>query len=448
MILSLLGTQSHAQIQLNADIQSQNVNATPAPTGLVDDQAVTAGSWLIVTQDPRSERQRRGLAGPGYRGKFAYDSDPVLERYGAQIAKQHNLQVTLAWPIRALALHCLVVQGLSPDQQLSLDSDKRVAWIQPFNYFELRQASQLEPIQTDLSAEEHAQAAKTGDPQASLRSPKPASGGAIDWLNHLHGFSDEYMADLSKVSIAVIDTGADLKHPALRHANLSYTDHVNDGFAEAEAHGTAVLGLLAARSNVVNGLADEAKLSLLRACWQYDDGGGKCSTLTLARAFDELLLQPPALVNLSLSGPVDRVLQLLVNQLVEKGTIIVAAYDPQRPPTQRFPLAQSGTVFAFGQDSEMASEVGFENSIDTPRMIPRESDLADKGGALTTLSAPGTVMTLAPHSRGAEFKLARGHSIATPQITAMLARIKASEPSLENLQLITALELWLSQHQF
>jgi len=76
-----------------------------------DSLEVPEGALMIVIDDPRSERRRRGIASPGYGASLSYQDDPALKRAAVRMAADHNLTLISHWPLRNLAVHCLVVEA-------------------------------------------------------------------------------------------------------------------------------------------------------------------------------------------------------------------------------------------------------------------------------------------------------------------------------------------------
>ncbi len=74
-----------------------------------------------------------------------------------------------------------------------------------------------------------------------------------------------------EVAIAVIDSGVDAGHPDLR-GQVTARENFVDAYPDApEAHGTAVAGIIAARAGNgvgIAGIAPDARLMALRACWE------------------------------------------------------------------------------------------------------------------------------------------------------------------------------------
>ena len=109
----------------------------------------------------------------------------------------------------------------------------------------------------------------------------------------------------------------ELDHPDLRGRIVVARNFVDARDAVAELHGTAVAGIIGARADNgvgIVGVAPEAQLMALRACWQVpaDANAAVCSSFTLAKALQFAIDNNARVINLSLGGPRDRLLERLV----------------------------------------------------------------------------------------------------------------------------------------
>ena len=349
---------------------------------------------MIVIDDPRSERRRRGIRSPAYSTALAYHDDPALTRAAAELTTDHALTLVAQWPLRNLAVHCLVVEAPTTAVLKALNQDPRVRWVQPFNEFSTQGASQVSSV--------------TG----------PQSMKAL-WSS--------VMGQGAGVRIAVIDTAIDQSHPDLSKSSVRQFNFAGSrGRPGEEEHGTAVVGLISAmprQAQGVTGFAHEADVQVLRACWQTEGTAvGKCNTLTLALALDAAIDLKPEVLNLSLTGQYDKVLEELIAVLLESGTIVIAAYDEHRASAERFPAARAGVVYAYG-----AANAGAQPH--------------DRDGIV--LHGPRHAMSLAPM---AGYDLVSGHSIAAPHISALAARLIESQPDASREQILNQLNTWLGTH--
>jgi subtilisin family serine protease len=128
--------------------------------------------------------------------------------------------------------------------------------------------------------------------------------------------------------VAVIDTGMDVEHPELKGRIREHLDVSERGWS-ADAHGTAVAGIIAA--NADNGLgsygvAPEAEILALKAC-QPKEGGleARCWTSTLVKALDVAMARDAGVINMSLAGPPDALLARYVDLATGQNRVVVAA---------------------------------------------------------------------------------------------------------------------------
>ena len=224
-------------------------------------------------------------------------------RIAAALARSNGLTLATDWPLPILGLDCYVMDvpasQRADDVAMRLARDPRVTWAQPMNVFH---------------------ALGHDDPLFSLQ---PA---AREWqLDELHA-----AATGRDVRVAVIDSGVQLDHPDLAGQVMASANFVGDPDARAEIHGTAVAGIIAARADNhvgIAGVAPRARLLALRACRQATAADTSCTTLSLATALHAAIDRGAQVINLSLGGPSDRLIERLVEAALERGIVVVAAAD-------------------------------------------------------------------------------------------------------------------------
>ncbi len=284
-----------------------------------------ADEWIVVMTDTRSSRRKGWSSGVGYSGSYNYANDPKLKRLATKLASDYKLEVRNQWPVRALNVHCVVVK-ISDDVQATvaaLEEDKRVEWVQPLHEFEGLAVATGE-------------AAPAAEPYRHLQS-------SLDIMN-ITALDDGLSG--AGIHIAVVDSGVEQDHPDIQHALAEHHDFVGTG-SSSERHGTGIAGVLVAhnRNGVgISGVAPGAQLHAYRACWESDDGKTRCNSLTLSLALDQVVDAAPHIVNLSLTGPRDRLLDRLVDRILENGSIVVVAHDGTTPANNRFPSPRPGIV--------------------------------------------------------------------------------------------------------
>lgn len=336
------------------------------------------------------------------------------------IAQEHGLREAAGWPIVALGWHCVVFElppGRSRDEVLAaLAADPRVRLAQALQDFDTRAL----PVQPPPAPSPAGPAASA---PASDRVPYNDP-----YVDLQRGFVDTSAAQAHRIStgagvrIAVVDTGAALNHPDLRGRVVATKDLVGEPAArfEADRHGTEVAGVIAAVGNNregIVGIAPQAGLEVFKACWTRSpgatpastgdsngDGVARCNSFTLAKALSGVLESDARIVNLSLGGPSDPLLEKLLAELLRQGRVIVGAL----PPDGRrggFPTGVAG-VLAAGVAGEMGQSAA--------------SDI---------VAAPGRdVLTLQP---GTGYDYASGSSIAAAHVSAVAALLLSADPRLD-----------------
>lgn len=228
--------------------------------------------------------------------------------------------------------------------------------------------------------------------------------------------------------IGLIDGGIDRAHPALRAARVNAWGC--DGAAVPSPHGTAVASLLVGRDARFVGAAPGAALY---AADVYCDqpGGGSAETVALALAW--MARERVAVVNVSLVGPANRLLERAVQALTARGHLIVAAVGndgPAAPPL--YPASYAGVVGVTG-------------------VTPARTVLPEAArGAQVAFAAPGAELAVAQAgARG--YVVARGTSYAAPLVAGLLGALllepdrAAGQRALRDL-VLTATDLGASGH--
>jgi hypothetical protein len=264
-----------------------------------------------------------------YGGRYG-DAASLAERRRAaeRIARDNGLTLIDGWPMPLLGVDCYVMQvpdGLSIDEGIArVSRSPRVAWSEPV---QLYQAQGAPP--------------RGSDP---LLAVEPA---AAEWrLSDLHKF-----ASGRGVSVAIIDSKVEVTHPDLAGHFVADKNFLNAEATEAEQHGTAVAGIIGAGAGNgigIAGIAPQAQLMALRACWQMGGSGGAsgptlCESLALARALQYAIDHNAKVINLSLSGPPGILLSKLISIALAHNASVVAAYDPSLPKGG-FPASVPGVV--------------------------------------------------------------------------------------------------------
>ncbi|MDB6089166.1 MAG: hypothetical protein JWN85_1950 [Gammaproteobacteria bacterium] len=341
---------------------------------------------VVVTfaNEPRQSPGPAGTTGRRYAGE-GYLLAQSAHRQAKRVAARYSLREVASWPIKMLAVHCVVYEILD-DRPVAivlaaLSKDSSVALAEPLTEFHtLSDAKQP--------------SAAYNDPLYDLQTNLTA----LDIAN-AHARSQG-----AGVRIGLIDTGVDTQHADL-HGRIVRTQSSLDSHptsAGAYRHGTAMAGLIVAVANNhvgIVGIAPLAQLEVYEACWQLqpDSDAAVCNTFTLAKALAAALDSGVQLVNMSIAGPADPLLAALVEAAVKRGvTFVGAAADP----ADGFPTSIPGVIAVQGLDHVFNADA---------------------------LSVPAThILTLRPDN---QYDFESGTSVAAAEMTGVIALLISSAAS-------------------
>ncbi len=374
--------------------------ATAAPPGTADGSPAPSmredsSRYIVLAVDNPLDAPpgRAGSSLGGYGPAPRYLQGQRAADILAALAREHGLRQAAGWPITALGWQCVVFElpegpDVGPRREALLTSlarDPRVRLVQALQDFDTRG----EPAEVGLDY---------NDPYVNLQ----------------RGFVDTGAARAHRTStgagvhVAIVDTGVAVRHPDLQGRVIAQRDLVDSPAPrfDADRHGTEVAGVIAAVGNNhqgIVGIAPMAGLALYRACWPLGAGAGaRCNSFTLAKALAAVLDSDARIVNLSLGGPSDPLLDKLLGELLRQGRIVVGAL----PPGGRrdgFPTGTAGVI---------AAGVAGEFSPGDPAIV----------------AAPGRdVLTLQPDGA---YDYASGSSIAAAHVSGVAALLLAVEPRL------------------
>ena len=322
-------------------------------------------------------------SGVNYAGGYADAAGSASRRRVAEkLAQEQGLAVLSGWPMPTIGVDCYVLRvpaGTSVDEAARrVSRDRRAEWAQPMNLFRA--------LGTNAGG-------SAGSAKESLYALQPS---ARLWkLAEMHKVSTG-----RDVGIAVIDSGADAAHPDLAGRIDAERNFVDAREHVAEAHGTAVAGIIGARmdhGNGVVGIAPQSRLLALRACWEESTASTLCSSFTLAQALQFAIAEDAQVINMSLSGPDDRLLARLIDAAIERGATVVGAVD-DAAADGGFPASHRGVLA-----------------------------VSDRSGRTSALSVPGDdVPAPAP---GGRWNFVSGASFAAAQIAGAVALVNAVAPA-------------------
>ena len=364
-----------------------SAGAAPPPVLTPAEVRTAPGQFIVVAvANPVTGRPAAvGGTAHGYGSATNYRVSASAIAVLRDLARAYSLTPVSEWPIEQLQMHCVLFRippGTTREAVLQkLATEQRVLIAQPLNEFESASNAST-PFD---------------DPYARLQS----NVNALD-VADAHVFSKG-----AGIRVAIIDTGVDIEHPDLAGRTQLTRNYIDNDDAEFrnDRHGTQVAGLIAAAANNgigIVGVAPDVRLMAYKACWQPTPASsGRCNSFTLAQALADALAAKAQVINLSLVGPSDPLLEALIEKAIAGGVIVVGAVSED--PRYRFPAK-------------------------LPRVLPvAEAETSSADGDAVLRAPARDIVTLVPNGH---YDFASGSSLATAQITGVVALLLARNQKL------------------
>lgn len=234
---------------------------------------------------------------------------------------------------------------------------------------------------------------------------------AMQWQPELGGC-------ISNVGIGIIDTDVNLQHPSLNGVAITANNFIDRGETPANTdHGTAVAALIAGNPNTPEFQGLLPKVNIFAAGVFRQRGREKETTTEwLLKAINWLSAQPVDVINLSLGGSRNIVVELALQQVMVQGKIVVAAAGNEGPKSAAvFPAAQEGVVAV--------------TAVDAKQKRYRKANI----GQYIDIAAPGVDIWVANQKGKGHYQ--SGTSYATPMVSAAIAAYVGNQQiSFSNLQ--------------
>jgi hypothetical protein len=218
------------------------------------------------------------------------------------------------------------------------------------------------------------------------------------------------------VKIGMVDTLIETSHPGFAKSQLVQREFVTDALTQPVAHGTAVAGLLVAQQQNFESLAPNAQLYNGAIFYRQGDLHQGAALMPLLQALNWLAEKQVKVINLSLTGPANSLLQTAVEKLSERDIVLVAAAGNDGP--------MAGVLYPAGYEQVLAV-----TAVNQQRQLYRWANQ----GAHIELSALGVRVMTTRHNGAVGHET--GTSMAAPVVTAAAACLWAQSPQLSAQQL-------------
>ncbi|MFF0145604.1 subtilase family protein [Amycolatopsis sulphurea] len=268
-----------------------------------------------------------------------------------------------------------------------------------------------------------------------VQTPALAAGGtqgnppswALDRIDQRSGLDQKYHydADAAEVTVYVIDSGVDAKHPDLQGRVLPGKDFLGQGTdtSDTNGHGTRVAGIVAGRTY---GVAKAAQIFPVRVLDK--DGGGSTDTIIAGLDWVAKNAHQPAVAVLGIGGVPNDQLDKAVGDLAAVMPIVVPAGEGSADAAQTSPAraADALTVGASDVQDQAASFSNFGTPIDL--YAPGVDVPAPLAGSPASGTMSGTSMAAAVAAGAAAIYRAEHPDASPSMVNAGL--VQAATPNL------------------
>jgi len=217
------------------------------------------------------------------------------------------------------------------------------------------------------------------------------------------------LAHGSNVTIAIIDSGIDLKHPEFSNAVADSFDAL--GSKEGpHAHGTGIAGAIVAHARLM-GSAPAARILAIRA-FGATPNGAESSSFVILKGLDYAAAHGAQIVNMSFAGSKDALIERGIAAMAAKGILMVAAAGnagPKSPPL--YPAASVNVIAVSATDAH-----------------DRLFTASNRGGHIA-IAAPGVDIFLpAPDEK---YQMTSGTSFSAAYVSGLAALMLERNPSMK-----------------
>lgn len=244
------------------------------------------------------------------------------------------------------------------------------------------------------------------------------------------------------VTIALLDSAPETEHRDLSAARIQAIE--SNAEMEIGVHGTLMAGVINAIEDNgfgIAGVAPGSEVVSIPVCRPTAGAGGRCTIYDLLQGLDRAWDAEAQLVNLSLSGPPNVLLERGVARLEELGAVVVAAAGNEGTRDRRYPAAypsvigvgavdRDGRLFASSNHGPWVELLA--PGVDVLSTVPGSAFAFGNGTSLAAAHVTGTLAVLTSvtgdpkRARGELFRAAgpRASGRAMPRVCDVFARLE------------------------
>jgi subtilisin family serine protease len=217
------------------------------------------------------------------------------------------------------------------------------------------------------------------------------------------------LAHGANVTLAVIDSGIDAKHPELAGAIAASFDAL--GSKEGpHAHGTGIAGAIVSHARLM-GSAPAAQILAIRA-FGAAANGAESTSFVILKSLDYAVGHGAQIINMSFAGPKDALIERAIAAVAAKGIVMVAAAGNAGPKSAPlYPAANPDVIAVSATDAQ-----------------DKLFSASNRGGYVA-MAAPGVDIFLpAPDQK---YQMTSGTSLSAAYVSGLAALVLERNPALK-----------------
>jgi subtilisin family serine protease len=213
----------------------------------------------------------------------------------------------------------------------------------------------------------------------------------------------------SNISVAVIDSQIDVKHPDLDGVIAEQFDAVGGEADKPHSHGTGMAGAIGSHSRLM-GIAPSARLYAIHA-FSSGAASAESTTFNILKGLEWASSKGVRVINMSFAGPRDPSMERALKSAHDKGIVLIAAAGnagPKSPPL--YPGADPNVIAVTATDVNDKLFAGANR------------------GRYIAVAAPGVdILVPAPDNT---YQMTTGTSVASAEVSGLAALLLERNPDL------------------
>jgi hypothetical protein len=148
-----------------------------------------------------------------------------------------------------------------------------------------------------------------------------------------------------KVKVGLVDSAIDTNHDAFKQASITAKSFLPAELAASVQHGTVIASLFVGKAEQLVPLLPQGQIYSAEVFYQQSDYVQGATLSAMIAGINWLIEQDVKVINMSLAGPDNKILQAVLTSAMAKGALIIAAAGnegPAAPPM--FPAAYKDVI--------------------------------------------------------------------------------------------------------